>query len=897
MTADIEKLWHARPAADVASHLRTSPRTGLSADEAAARLRRYGPNALSQVGARRGIKIFLSQFTDFLVLVLIGACIVSAFLGEYVDAAAILAIVMLNGILGFVQEFRAEKSLQALREMAAPKAAVVREGHETVVDTRDVVPGDLVRLRAGDRIPADLRLVEGHNLQVDEAALTGESLAVEKEAGVELDDDMPLADRRNMAYTGTVVTYGRGDGLVVATGMDTELGRIAALVQEVGGEETPLQQRLAKLGKFLVWATLALCGIMFGAGLLRGVPAQEMFLTAVTLAVAAIPEGLPAVVTIALAIGVQRMVRRHALIRRLSSVETLGSTSVICTDKTGTLTENRMVARRAYVNGREVVRAEAPDDLKDLLATAMLCTSDFIYAAKTGDYSFGGERSNPTEAALVEAALAAGVDARDLASQYEFQAEVPFDSKRKRMTAVFGRNGDRVAVVKGAPEIVLELCSALMEGEAEKPLTEVGRDEVQEANAALAARGLRVIAVATRGVGHEEEVTAELERDLTFHGYVAIEDPPRAEVFEAVRKCRLAHITPIMVTGDHRATAAAIAREVGIADEAAGVLTGRDLDELSEEGLIDELEDARVLARVTPEHKLRIVRALRARGAVVAMTGDGVNDAPALKEADIGVAMGITGTDVSKEASDMILTDDNFATIVAAVEEGRSIYANIKKFIHFLLSCNASELLVMIVATLAGWPMPLLPIQILWVNLITDGAPALALGVDPPEVGLLLKPPRPKRAFLFDGHDLRLIPLQGLMIALATLGSFVLVLHVFGEGLDTARTFAFSVLTLSQLFHALNCRSQTRSFFALGPFSNPWLLYAVGFSLLLHLGVVYVPFLQPIFHTVPLSVRDWALMLAISALPLVFMEIYKLAYALIKKIRREPEDYFGVFPE
>ncbi len=892
-----DSSWHALAAAETAAQLETSPRAGLTADEAAARLRRYGPNALVEVGGRRGFKIFLSQFTDFLVLVLIGACVVSAFLGEFVDAAAILAIVVLNGVLGFVQEYRAEKSLKALREMAAPKASVVRDGRERVVDTRDVVPGDLVRLRAGDRVPADLRLVEEYNLQLDEAALTGESLSVEKEAGARLDEDTSLAERRNMAYTGTVVTYGRGDGVAVATGMDTELGRIAALVQEVGDEETPLQRRLARLGKFLVWAVLVLCGVMFVAGLLRGLGANEMFLTAVTLAVAAIPEGLPAVVTIALALGVQRMVRRHALVRRLSSVETLGSTSVICTDKTGTLTENRMVARRAYVNGREVARPDAPDDLKELLATALLCTSDFISAATTGDYSFEGGRSNPTEAALVEAALAVGVDARELGARYEFEAEVPFDSTRKRMTAVFRHSGGRVAVVKGAPEIVLELCAATREGGEARRLTAEARAEISEVNAALAARGLRVIAVAAREVGEGEKVSPEVERELTFLGYVAIEDPPRPEVYEAVRKCRTAHVTPIMVTGDHRATAAAVAEEVGILDRGGAVLTGRELDELSDEGLIDELEDARVLARVTPEHKLRIVRALRARGAVVAMTGDGVNDAPALKEADIGVAMGITGTDVSKEASDMILTDDNFATIVAAVEEGRSIYANIKKFIHFLLSCNASELLVMIVATLVGWPLPLLPIQILWVNLITDGAPALALGVDPPEVGLLLKRPRPKRAFLFDAHDLRLIPLQGLAIAAATLGSYMLVLRVFGEGLATARTFAFSVLTLSQLFHALNCRSQTRSFFALGPFSNPWLLYAVVFSLLLHLGIVYIPFLQPIFHTVPLSPRDWGLMLVISALPLAFMEIYKPLYALVKRMRHEPADYFGVFPE
>jgi Ca2+-transporting ATPase len=679
MAAITEASWHAMAPAAAAEALATSPRRGLTAEEAAVRCQRYGTNALEQVGARRGWKIFLTQFTDFLVLVLIGACLVSAFLGEFVDAAAIFAIVILNGVLGFVQEHRAEKSLHALRELAAPKATLVRDGRECVRDSREVVPGDVVRLRAGDKIPADVRILEEHSLEVDEAALTGESLAVAKEAEVELAEDMPLADRRNMAYSGTVVTYGRADGAVVATGMDTELGRIAALVQEVGLEQTPLQQRLARLGKFLVWAVLALCAVVFVVGWLRGVPAQHMFLTAVSLAVAAIPEGLPAVVTIALALGVQRMVKRHALVRRLSSVETLGSTTVICSDKTGTLTQNKMVARRTYVNGREVVRPEAPDDVKGLLTMAFLCTGDFIGAATTGRCELDGERSNPTEAALVEAALGAGVDPAELMARYAFEEEVPFDSRRKRMTAVFGADGARLAITKGAPEILLELCSAVLEGESARPLTPDGRAALEGVNADLAARGLRVLAVATRELAPSVEVSAAVERELTFRGFVALEDPPRPEVPEAVRRCRLAHITPIMVTGDHKATAAAIAAEVGIMEEAATALTGSDLDALSEEELVDELEDARVLARVTPEHKLRVVRALRARGAVVAMTGDGVNDAPALKEADIGVAMGITGTDVSKEASDMILTDDNFATIVAAVEEGRNIYANIKK--------------------------------------------------------------------------------------------------------------------------------------------------------------------------------------------------------------------------
>jgi Ca2+-transporting ATPase len=623
-----------------------------------------------------------------------------------------------------------------------------------------------------------------------------------------------------------------------------------------------------------------------------------MFLTAVSLAVAAIPEGLPAVVTITLALGVQRMVKRNALVRRLSSVETLGCTTVICSDKTGTLTQNKMVARRAYVDGREVVRPEAPPALVELLEAALLCTADFIGAATSGRFDLESEHSNPTEAALVDAALAVGVDPKRLAARYRFRGEVPFDSTRKRMTAAFDADGGTgVAVVKGAPEVVVERCATWRRDGRAVPLDAAAREEVLAANAALAAKGWRVIAIATRELAAGTAVDEALERELTFGGFVAIEDPPRPEAAAAVEKCRQAHITPIMITGDHRETAAAIAADLGLLDGNGTVLTGRELDALSEEGLIAELEDARVFARVTPEHKLRIVRALRARGAVVAMTGDGVNDAPALKEADIGIAMGITGTDVSKESADMILTDDNFATIVAAVEEGRGIYDNIKKAIHYLLSCNVSELLVMFVAVMLGWPLPLLPIQILWVNLVTDGPPALALAVDPPAPGLLLRPPRPKHAFLFDAFELKLMPVQGVFMALSCLGAFYLVLYVFREDVAVARTIAFSVMTLSQKFHALNCRSQTRSFFALGPLTNPWLLASFAFVMALHAAILYVPALQVVFHTVPLSARDWAFMFAVSALPLVGMEIFKLFHGLARRARREPSDYFGVFPE
>lgn len=889
--------WHALTVDAVASALDVSLKTGLAPAEAAARLETHGPNEIMRVGKRTLLRMFISQFTDFLVLVLIGACVVSALLGEFLDAGAILAIVVLNGILGFVQDHRAEKSLAKLRAMAAPRTVVVREGAEVIVETRELVPGDVVRLKMGDKVPADLRLTEAFNLQVDEAALTGESLAVEKEAATRCAEGAPLAERVNMAYAGTVATYGRGTGVVVATGMATELGKIATLVQEVEMENTPLQQRLEKVGKVLVWGCLGICAVVFGAGLLRGIPIQEMFLTAVSLAVAAIPEGLPAVVTITLALGVQRMVKRNALVRRLSSVETLGSTSVICSDKTGTLTENKMVIRRAYVNGREVLRSDSAAEMKELLEHALLCTTDFVGARAGGDFSFTGARSSPTQAAVVEAAMAAGVDPRELAARYEYEGEVAFDSSRKRMTTAWSGAGRRFAIVSGAPEVLLARSTALRENGRTAALSEEMRARLREANAALAGRGLRVIGVAARELGADTPIDDEVEAQLEFEGLLALEDPPRAEAYDAVKKCRMAHITPIMITGDHRETAAAVARDLGILEGHHTALTGGEVDVLSDEGLADALADARVFARVTPEHKLRIVRALKARSQVVAMTGDGVNDAPALKEADIGVAMGITGTDVSKESSDMILTDDNFATIVAAVEEGRAIYDNIKKAIHYLLSCNISELLIMFIAVLAGWPLPLLPIQILWVNLVTDGPPALALAVDPAARGLLRRPPRPKKAFLFDRFEMTLMPIQGIFLTISCLGAYYIVLHVFNESLDTARTIAFSVMTLSQKFHALNCRSQTRSFFGLGPLTNPWLLASFAFVMALHMAILYVPALQTIFHTVPLSWRDWEFMIVISALPLVGMEIFKLVRGLVLRARREPSDYFGIFPE
>jgi Ca2+-transporting ATPase len=889
---------HAEELSDVVKRYRTSATSGLSESEAAARLKQYGRNVLETAGGRPLFSIFLGQFTDFLVLILIAACIISVFLGEYLDSLAILAIVLLNGILGFVQEFRAEKSLKALQELAAPKSTVVRGGRETLIDAAEIVPGDLVLVGAGDRIPCDLRLAEEHSLEVDEAALTGESEPVQKDAGAVLESETSIGDRANTAYMGTVATYGRGLGVATATGMSTELGRIATMVSEVALEETPLQERLRKLGKVLLWACLAICAVIFGLGLLRDVSPQEMFLTSVSLAVAAIPEGLPAVVTIALALGVQRMVKRNALVRRLSSVETLGSTTVICSDKTGTLTRNEMHLVKAYVGGTHYdTTADIDERVRRLLSRALLCTANFIKIYERDDVSLDAAKTNPTENAIIEAALSSGLDYAAMKSGIGFVDEIPFDSQRKRMTAVYDdASGSLLAIMKGAPEVVIERSTSAETPDGVVDVAHVA-DELTSVNAEMAGRGLRVLAVAYRRLDRGTEITKDIEEEMTFAGFLGIADPPRPEVYDAVRKCGLAGIRPVMITGDHQATAAAVAEEIGILTDDNLILSGRELDEISDERLADRVTDTQVYARVTPFHKLRIVRALKRLGAVVAMTGDGVNDAPALKEADIGVAMGIAGTDVSKEASDMVLTDDNFATIVAAVEEGRAIFANLKKFIHFLLSCNAGELLVMLLATLGGLPLPLLPIQILWINLATDGPPALALGVDPPETGLLNKPPRPRHTFLFDRHEIVLIFLQGTLIGVISIGTFILMLYGLGASIELARTMTFSVMMLSQKFHAFNCRNQVRSFFALGPFGNPWLILSFVVLLTIHIVIIYVPFCQEIFKTVPLSASDWLLMIAISSIPLLAMEIYKLARALILRMKKEEEGYFGVFPE
>jgi Ca2+-transporting ATPase len=891
------KPWWHLDIEDAARALETDLASGLAAAEVTARRARFGPNVLQEKRGRGPWPIFFDQFKDFIVWVLAGAALVSGFLQEWVDAAAIIAILILNAVLGFIQEYRAEKSLLALKNMAAPFSKVVRGGQKESIPAADLVPGDLVEIEAGDHVPADGRVVWATpNFGVQEASLTGESTPVSKTC-LELEEKtVPLAERANMIYLGTAVVSGKARALVAETGMQTELGRIAGLIQSIGPEETPLQKRLEEFGKWVVYLCFGLVALVFGLGLLRGGKVLDMFLTSVSLAVAAIPEGLPAVVTIALALGVQRMIKRHVLIRKLPSVETLGCATVICSDKTGTLTRNEMTVRAVatlsasyQVDGAGYeprgefrrdgapVRLEDHPELRACLEAAVLCNGAEL-VVRDGAYRIVGD---PTEGALLTAAAKAGLRKDALEAASVFVEEIPFDSERKMMTIVRSdpARSRFAAYVKGAPDILLGCCARVREGDTERPLTGEDAARILETNGRLSDQALRVLAVAVRIFDREPDRfhASLIETDLTFLGLIAMIDPPREEVKAAIAKCRTSGIKTVMITGDHKNTAVAIARELGFFEEGARALTGEELDRLDDAAYEAEVDKVAVYARVSPEHKLRAVRAWRKRGDVVAMTGDGVNDAPAVKEADIGVAMGITGTDVTKEVADMVITDDNFASIVAAVEEGRGIYDNIKKFIHYLLSCNTGEILVMFAAALAGLPVPLLPIQILWVNIVTDGLPALALGMDPVDRNIMGRPPRPKNEPVITLSRARLILVQGGFIALCTLGAFLFVLLVEKEGIVRARTAALFALAASELFHALNCRSQSESLFKIGFFGNKKLIAACGTSLLIQAAINYIPVTQRIFRVEALSLLDMAVIVAISSLPLWAMELAKLA--------------------
>lgn len=813
--------------------------------------------------------MLLGQFTDLMILILLAAAVISGVIGDAVDTVVILAIVLLNAIVGFVQEYRAERAIAALKQMAAPHARVMRDGAAATIAAVDLVPGDVALLEAGNVVPADIRLVEAHALKTDEAALTGESQPVDKRVAALPEADLPIGDRRNMAYKGTLVTYGRGRGIVGATGMHTELGKIAGLLAQAEETQTPLQRRLARFGRVIAVAVVALCAILFGVGVLRGEPILLMALTAVSLAVAAIPEALPAVVTVALALGARKMVRANALIRRLPAVETLGSVTYICSDKTGTLTQNRMRVEEVWCDGERVSgidpsRREQP--AWSTLIAALALSND----ARAG--ASGAIIGDPTEVALYEAAAHMGAHKADLLEAAPRIAELPFDSERSRMTTFHRREAGIVAYTKGAPESVLPLCRDALGGDGV-----VGFHPVQIAATAeqMAGDGLRVLAVATRDWSHlpESRDPKQVERQLTFVGLVGLLDPPRAEAKEAVRLCRTAGITPVMITGDHPATARAIAERLDIVGPAAKVLTGRELERLALEDFEAQVEHVRVYARVAPQQKIKIVQALQNKGEFVAMTGDGVNDAPALKRADIGVAMGVAGTDVAKEAGHMILLDDNFATIVKAVREGRRIFDNIRKFIKFVMTGNSGELTTLILAPFLGLPIPLLPIHILWVNLVTDGLPGLALAVEPAERGVMRRPPRPPGESVFAHGMWQHIVWVGL-----TIGALCLATQAWALESDDAhwQTMVFTVLTLAQMFHVLAIRSERESLLVQGLLSNTRLLGAVLLTFALQLGIIYLPTLNALFRTEPLSAWELGYCIVVSALIGVGVEIEKL---------------------
>jgi Ca2+-transporting ATPase len=863
-----ELPWHRQSVAEVLARLDVDPQSGLGEDETAARQAHFGLNEIAATRQRGPLRLLAAQFADFMIFVLIVAAVVSGLVGDIKDSLAIVVIVLLNAVIGALQEYRAERAVTALRAMAAPETRVRRDGSVRSLSAAQLVPGDILLLEAGQVIPADLRLLEAVELQLDEAALTGESQAVVKHTRALVEADAPLGDRHNMAFSGTLVTRGRGTGIVVATGMQSELGRIAALLRQKGLTRTPLQVRLARFGKRLGAAILVVCAAIFVFGLLRGEPLTLMFLTAVSLAVAAIPEALPAVVTVSLAIGAYKMSARNALIRRLPAVETLGSVTYICADKTGTLTENRMHVDTLLVAGKRQAQLPRPDGAAapwQRLGEAMALSND---AQLQPDQRIAGE---PTEVALYSAARSAGFDKAALEQQLPRLAELPFDAQRQCMTTLHQSGAGILAFIKGAPEKILDLCSDELRSSGQRPLDKAAR--LAEAER-LAQQGYRVLGVAMRALDKLPEVLQAdaVESRFSFLGLVGLIDPPRRETQRSVSLCRSAGITPVMITGDHAGTARAIAVRLGIARDNDRVVTGQELQQLSDEQLRERVRAVAVYARVNPEQKIRIVQALQASGEFVAMTGDGVNDAPALKRAEIGVAMGRKGTDVAREAADMVLLDDNFATIVAAVEEGRRIFDNIRKFIKYTMTSNAGEIWTLFMAPFFGLPLPLLPIHILWINLVTDGLPGLALTAEPAERNLMTRPPRPPAESIFAHGMWQHMIWVGLLIGGLSVLSQAWAWHT---GLAHWQTIVFSVLTLSQLAHVLAIRAESDSLFTLGLWSNRPLLAAVLLTVGLQLAVIYVPLLQQVFKTAPLTALELLACFAFAAIVLVAVEMEK----------------------
>lgn len=887
--------WYSQNKNHILSELTTNIETGLSSNEVKSRLEKYGTNELKDEKKKSFISKVIAQFTDFLVLILIGSAIISIAVDKGDDAIVILAIVIVNAFLGIYQEGKAEKALDALKKMSSPTAKAIRNGHLEVVPASDLVPGDIVSLEAGDIIPADLRLIQSSNLKIEEASLTGESVPVEKHSDIVLDEEVGLGDRTNMAYMSTAVSYGRGKGVVVATGHNTEIGKIATMIQSFENEATPLQRQLNQLGKILGITIIFICIAVFGIGLLQGRDMLEMFMIAISLAVAAIPEGLPAIVTIVLAIGMNRMVKRNAIVKKLLAVETLGSTTVICSDKTGTLTQNEMTVVKVFSDGKvidvtgsgyepvgEFLSDEAPiniediGDLQTILSISALANDADLEKTNDGYRIIG----DPTEGALITLAGKGNVTKNTINSKYPRIEEIPFDSGRKMMTT-FHKNyipNKIISFTKGAPDIIINRCNRISIHGKVSAFDDVMKKEVLKVNSSFSKNALRVLAFAYKEYNElPKDISPDInEMDMTFVGLVGMIDPARPEAKEAIKNCKNAGIKTIMITGDYKETAFAIAKELEMADSIDQAMMGDELNKISDEELKEVVKKIKVFARVSPEHKVRIVDALKSNGEIVAMTGDGVNDALALKKSDIGVSMGITGTDVAKNTAELILTDDNFASIVSAVEEGRIIYSNIKKFVFFLLSCNIGEILLIFTSILLNLPVPLLAIQLLWLNLITDSFPALALGVEKGDPDIMKLSPRNPKEPILNRNMLTGIILQSIAIAAASLLAYRWGLINYVDDLDKARTITFATLITAELLRAYSSRSQRFTLFKIGFFSNKTLVFGTVFSFILLLGVLYIPFVQPIFNTFSLGFREWSVVIGYAIIPLVIGELVKI---------------------
>lgn len=889
------KEWYSKSKEEILSELNTNLNSGLTKNEVDLRLEKYGSNDLREEDKKSFFSKIVAQFSDFLILILIGAAIISFAVGESKDAIVIIAIVMVNAFLGIYQEGRAEKALDALKKMSSPNAKVIRDGTTEVAPASSLVPGDIVVLDAGDIIPADLRLVESSNLKIEEASLTGESVPVEKDSNVFFEEEVSLGDRKNMAYMSTAVTYGRGKGVVVGTGHDTEIGNIATMIQSFEDEVTPLQKQLNQLGKVLGITTIIICIAVFGIGLLQNREVLEMFMVAISLAVAAIPEGLPAIVTIVLAIGMNRMVKRNAIVKKLLAVETLGSTTVICSDKTGTLTQNEMTVVKVFTDGKIIdvtgggyepvgkfkvegntINVEDIGDFQTLLSISALANDANLEKTSDG-YKIIGD---PTEGALITLAGKGNINKQSINKEFPRIEEIPFDSDRKMMTT-FHKDyipNKVVSFTKGAPDIIINRCTRIsMDGKI-LDFDDTLKKEVLKVNSIFSKKALRVLAFAYKEYNNlpNNISTDSNEVDMTFIGLVGMIDPARPEAKDAIAKCKEAGIKTIMITGDYKETAFAIAKELGMAESIDQAMMGEELNKISDEELREVVKNIKVYARVSPEHKVRIVSALKANGEITAMTGDGVNDALALKRADIGVSMGITGTDVAKNTAELILTDDNFASIVSAVEEGRIIYSNIKKFVFFLLSCNIGEIFLVFTSILLNLPVPLLAIQLLWLNLVTDSFPALALGVEKGDPDIMDTPPRNPNEPILTKNMLLGILLQSLAVGVAALLAYRWGLTTYADSIDKARTIAFTSLITAELLRAYSSRSQKYTLFKIGFFTNSTLVYGTLFSFILLLGVLYIPFMQPIFHTFALGIKDWAAILEYAFIPLIIGEISKL---------------------